>query len=139
RHELLDVPAVALGLPSDERAPEDTDDVAAFEQRQVERDGGDLAGGEADDQEPSFPRSRSQRQLAVWATHRVVDDVGSDTSGELADARLQIFGCVIDRLRRSVLAAQLELVVTRSAGDHGRTQERAELDGSQSHAAGSAH
>ena len=72
--------AMPIALPSDERAPEDADDVAALEEREVERNLRDLAGGEADDEEAALPRHRTQRGLAVRAAHRVVDDVGADAS-----------------------------------------------------------
>src|SRR5581483_3952671 len=49
-HELGDVGAVLRRLAADERAPEDTDDRAALQQREVERDLGD-ARGESDDEE----------------------------------------------------------------------------------------
>src|SRR5262249_38060206 len=99
--ELLEVPPMALGLSAHERAPEDTDDVAALEQREVQGDGGNVAGREPDDQEAPFPGGGTERRLAVGATHGVVDDVGPDTTGELSDARLQVLGGVVDRSRRA--------------------------------------
>ena len=85
RDQLFDVPAMTLGLPADERAPEDSDDVAALEQRQVQRDRRDLAGGEADDEEATLPGGGAQGGLAVRTTDRVVHDVGPGPAGELAD------------------------------------------------------
>src|SRR2546423_740884 len=85
RDQLLDVPKMVLGLPPDEPAPEDTDDVAALEQCQIQRDRRDLAGGEADDEEATLPGGGAQGGLAVRTTDRVVHDVSPGTAGELAD------------------------------------------------------
>ena len=68
---------MTFGLPADERAPEDSDDVAALEQRQVQRDLRDLAGREPDDEEATLPGGGAQSRLAVLAADRVVDDVGA--------------------------------------------------------------
>ncbi len=50
------VGAVALRLQHGELPPEHANDLAALEQRQVERDLGDLAGGKADHQVAAFHR-----------------------------------------------------------------------------------
>ena len=73
------------GLPADERAPEDSDDVAALEQREVQRDRRDLAGSEADDEEATLPGGGAQGGLAVRTTDRVVHDISSDATGQVAD------------------------------------------------------
>src|SRR6266516_3677721 len=102
--QLFDVPAMALWLPADERAPEDSDDVAALEQRQVQRDRGDLAGRESDNEEATLPGGGAQRRLAVLATDRVVHDVGAGAAGQLADPRLEVLGGVVDGHRGPVFA-----------------------------------
>src|SRR5262245_50473354 len=74
-----------------ELAPEDADDRAALEQRQVQRDLWNVARCEAADQQPSSPRDRAQRELRVRATDRIVDDVGAFAARDRLDPLAQIF------------------------------------------------
>src|SRR3546814_9353899 len=70
-----DIGAVALRLARDEGAPEDAGDVAALEQRQVERQARD-ARGEADDEIAALPRDRAQRGFGIVAADRIIDEIG---------------------------------------------------------------
>src|SRR4051812_1307404 len=63
----------ALGLAPREVAPEDAHDRCALEERKIERQLGNFAGGEADHQQPAAPRERAERGLAVGAADRIVN------------------------------------------------------------------
>ena len=60
-----------------------------FEQHLVERDAGDVAGGEAEHEVAAAPADRAQRRLGLVAADRVDDEVGA-AAGDLADRRLQV-------------------------------------------------
>ena len=77
----------ALRLAAREVAPEDADDRASFQQREVERNLRDLAGREADDEQAAAPGDRSQRRLGVRPADRVVDDV--DAAGRRSIALIR--------------------------------------------------
>src|SRR3546814_5573660 len=62
--QLGDVGRIALRLPPREGPPEDTDHRAALQQREVERDLRDVAGGETDHEEAAIPGHGPQRRLA---------------------------------------------------------------------------
>ena len=87
------------GLAAGEVAPEHADDLAALEEREVERDAGDLARREADDQVPPAPRDAAQRRLGNGAADRVEDDVHA-VRVPLLEERLEVAGGVVDELVR---------------------------------------
>ena len=63
------------GRLQDVRAPADADDGDVVEQQPVDLDGRDLAGGEADDQQPAVVLEAAQRVGEPVAADRVDDDV----------------------------------------------------------------
>src|SRR4029453_2116344 len=65
---------VGLRIARREGSPEHTADVAAFEQRQVERKLGN-SSGEADHKVTSFPCDAAKSRLGIISADRVVDDV----------------------------------------------------------------
>ena len=91
---------MAFRVALDERAPEHADDVAAFEQREIERDLRDLAGRKADHQKAPLPGDRAQRGFGVRPADRIVDHVGALAAGDAAQRLLQVFLRVVDRRRR---------------------------------------
>jgi hypothetical protein len=74
-HQVCEIAGVDLWLLHRELTPKDPDDGAAFEQTQVERNLGDLARGEADDQIPPFPRHAAQCRLRIRASDGVIHHV----------------------------------------------------------------
>src|SRR5207302_9192115 len=80
--ELSDALGEGLRLAAREIAPEHAHRRSALEQREVQRQLGDLAGGEADHEQPSAPGDGAERRLAVGAADRVVDDVDSAPLGQ---------------------------------------------------------
>ena len=76
-------------------APEDTDELAALEKWQIQRDAGDLARGEADDEVPPAPRDTPQRRLAKLAADGVKDDVDA-LRIPLLEEGLEVAGAVVD-------------------------------------------
>src|SRR5204863_10021316 len=114
--------AVALGeglrLAPGEIAPEDADDGRALEQRQVEWQLRNLAGGEADDEQPPTTGERTEGRLRIRANDRVVHDVDAFAVGQRLDALAQILRRVIDRGVGAMVAADGKLVLARGAGDH---------------------
>src|SRR3546814_755440 len=109
--QLGDVGRIALRLPPREGPPEDTDHRAALQQREVERDLRDVAGGETDHEAAAIPGHGPQRRLAQITADGVVADIAAPAVGELLHASLEVLGRVVDGLRGAPGAAQLELVV----------------------------
>src|SRR5688572_25140917 len=101
----------ARRLAPREVAPEHADYGSAFQEREVERQLGNLAGGEADYQVAAAPRDRAEGRLRIRAADRVVDHVRATAPRERADALAQIFGGVVDRLVGAVIAAYGELLI----------------------------
>src|SRR4051812_39681753 len=95
----------------DECAPENANDVAALEQREVERNFRDFAGGKPDHQKAALPGDRAQRGFRVCTADGIVNYVSTFAAGCLAQRVLQIRGCVIDDVVGAALAAERELVV----------------------------
>src|ERR1041385_8153236 len=73
--ELAHALGEAFGLAAREVAPEHADKGRALEEREVERQLGDVARSEADHQQPAAPGERAERGLAVRPADRVVDHV----------------------------------------------------------------
>ena len=65
-------------------APEDADDLAALEQRQVQRNFRNTRG-EADDQVAAFPRQRAHGGFGIIATDGVIDHIHAVTARQLLD------------------------------------------------------
>ncbi len=105
--ELLDVFLVVPRLVLGERAPEDADDGAAFEQREVERDTGNVARREADDQEAAIPGDAAQGGFRVVATKRVDDHVNAVAAGKGLYAFSEVLVGVVDDVVCAVLFADL--------------------------------
>jgi hypothetical protein len=58
--------------------------------------------------------------------------------GDLADARLQVFGGVVDDVGRAALTAELELLPARCRRDDARAELAGDVDGGQAHSPGRA-
>src|SRR5882757_5912865 len=56
-------------------APDDAHDLAAFQQRQVERNARYRSGGESNNQVTNMPTYLSQSLFGVSSPHRVIDDI----------------------------------------------------------------
>jgi hypothetical protein len=88
--------ARALGrLAAREVAPENAHDLAALEQREVERQARDLARCEAHDEVPPVPRDAPHRRFRKRAAHRIEDDV-HPVGMLLLEERLQVPRGVVD-------------------------------------------
>src|SRR5579864_3998820 len=94
-HEPLEIGAVLVGIESRPGTPEHAPDVAAFQQREVERHFRYLAGRKSDHQETTFPGNRAQGGLRVAAADGIKDDVDTFAARETAQALLEIFARVI--------------------------------------------
>ena len=112
------------------------DDAADFDERQVERNLGYVAGRKPDDQKTPAPCHVPQRELRVLAADRVVDHVDAFALGDRLHARAHVFTDVIDRFIGAVLAAHRELLVARSAGNHLGAEHLADLDRGETYAPG---
>src|SRR6267378_4793015 len=134
--ELSHAAGKGLRLAAREIAPEHAHHRSALEEREVQRQLGDLAGGEADHEQPSAPGDGAERRLAVGAADRVVDDVNPLSPGQAFDALAKIFGGVVDGRVGAVLAAHRELLVARGAGDDARAERLADLDRGKADSAG---
>src|SRR5258706_5014247 len=117
-----------------EVAPEHADNRGALEQREVEGQARNVAGGEAHHQQAPAPGNGAERRLAVRAADRVIDHVCAFAAGEALHLLAQVLAGVIDGRIRAMLAAHSELVVAPGAGYHARTKRLAEFDRRQSHA-----
>src|SRR5688500_10701475 len=91
RAELADAFGERLRLALREVPPEHADDRGPLQQREVERQLRDLAGGEAHYQQPAAPGERAERRLAVRPAHRIVHDVHAALLGDRLDALAQVF------------------------------------------------
>ena len=91
--ELVERGAIGFRLEAHPIAEIDADDGAALQQRQIERQLGNLAGGKADHEMPAFPGDRAQRGFAIGAADRIEDDVDAVLAAEL-----------LQRVRRSCVA-----------------------------------
>lgn len=92
-----DLPA-PVWLALDERSLEHADHAAPAQEGQVEPEARDIACREADEKEATVPRRRAQSGLGVGTADRVVDDVGTDAAGKVADAGLKVLARVVDGL-----------------------------------------
>ena len=137
-HQLAIILAVILGLALGEGTPEHANDLAPFEERQIERNARNFAIGKTDHKKASVPGGRPQRGFGEIAADRIIDHISTRAIGQRLDPFLQIFGTVIDQLVRAMLLAQGELVIGRGGGDHPCAHCLAKLDRGKPHAAGSA-
>ena len=87
---LLACERVALG-PG---APEDADNGAILEQREIERNTRN-AGRKTDHQEAPFPGGRAQRGFGIVATDSVVDHIGTVGAAGFLEQRGEGFGAVL--------------------------------------------
>ena len=133
--ELADAFGESLRFAAREIAPEHAHDGAALEQRQIQRNLGNVARGESNHQQPSAPGGGAQRGFGVGAAHRVVHHVHALAAGELLDLLAHVLGGVVDAGVGAVLFADLQLVGAGGAGDHLRAHRLADLDRSQADAA----
>ena len=126
------------GLSRAQCAPEHAADIAALQQRQIERHLRNVAGGESDHQEAAFPGDRAQRGLGIAAADRIENNIGALAAGEPPQAFLEIFLGVVQAEFGAVRFGEFKLLVRRCAGDHLQAHQLAEFAGRQTGAAGSA-
>ena len=141
--DALLVPRRVLGDPG---SPEHADDVATLQQRQVQRDLRDVAGGEPDHQILALPGDGAQRGFRVVAADTVIDHVGAGR----AAGRLELFGKLLLAVAvegaaaidhpgvGAVGEAKVDLLLAGGGGDDPRAHLLAELDGGKADAAGRA-
>ena len=67
-----------LGPSTGKLAPINANDLAALQQREVERNAGNVAGRKSDDEKPSFPGNGAQCRFRVAVADGVVDHIGID-------------------------------------------------------------
>jgi hypothetical protein len=104
-----------------------------FEQRQVERDLGDLSRGETHHEVASLPGHRAHGRLGVLSPDRIQGDV--DGAAQVLEGFAQILALVVDHDFGAETLAGLELLFGGRAGDHARTEELPELHGGEADAA----
>src|SRR5579859_7676875 len=95
---------MAVRVALDETAPEHAENVAAFQQHEVERQLRDVAGSKADDKEASLPGDRTQRRFAVIPADRIVDHVGAAATGDLPQGFLDVVTGVVNAIIGAMLA-----------------------------------
>src|SRR4051794_39693975 len=125
---------IAFGKSTDPHA----DDATAFDERQVERNLGYLAGGEADDEKTPAPCHIAERRLRVGAANRIVDHIEAFALRDRLHARTHVLGRVIDRFVGTMFAAYRELLRGRRAGNHTGPEHLADLDRRETYASGGA-
>src|SRR5882757_8909728 len=139
--KLRRVLAIGFGIALGPGAPKHADDLAAFQQNEIQRNQWD-ARGKSDHQEASLPGDRAQRCFGIVAAHGVIDDIRSArAAGLLEEVTERLFAVFIegssrinDSIMRAVREAQIELLLSRAGGNHARTHHPSEFDGSQAHA-----
>src|SRR6185295_14419282 len=109
-----------------------------FEQRQVQGNLRDLAGGEAGDDEAAAPADGAERGLGERSADRVEHDVDTTIAGEPLDFVAQIRGRVVDGVVGAMFAADGELLFARCAGDDRGADGLADFHGGEADAAGRA-
>ena len=79
--------SICLRIACGECAPEHAADIAALQQRKIERQLRN-ARRETDDQIAPFPSDRTQRRLSIVTAHRIVDHIEAAATAR----RLELFG-----------------------------------------------
>jgi hypothetical protein len=138
RKQLGHVGGLPLRIGAGEAAPEHANHRALLEQQQVERDGGDVAGGKADHQQPAIDRQRAHGGLGQAATDGIIDHVDAFAVRQVLQALAQVVGRVVDGFVRAVRPAQFELLRCRGRRDYLRAELLADLDRGEADAAGCA-
>src|SRR5262245_57422867 len=108
-----------------EAAPEHAANVAALEQRQIERNAANWPRREADHEQPALPAERAKRSLGEVAADRIEDDVDALCAADLLQAVFQIILRIVEENIGAVLPAELELLVRRGAGDDAKSHKLA--------------
>ena len=98
-----------LRLASCVRSPKDADDRAAFEQRQIQRDGWDVAARESDHEIAAVPAHAANALFGQIRTYRVVHDVHSATIGEPCDRFLDCRRPIVEPRIRTVIRCERKL------------------------------
>ena len=111
RHQFPVVLAIVLGLVFGERTPEHADNRATLQQRQIQRDLRDIAGGKPHHQEAALPGHVAQSQFGVRSADRVIDDIHALAGGDRLDPRTQVFGSVVDQFIGAVVPAYFQFHV----------------------------
>src|SRR6516225_2355147 len=124
-HQLALRQRLALGPGAPGHAP----DIATLEQREVERNFGNLSGGKADYEISAEPTERTQSRLGIGAAYRIVDHVDAAFAAKPFERIAQILAAIIHRLVGAVFAGKGELFVGRGAGNNAGAHDLAEFDG----------
>src|ERR1700712_2625297 len=105
---------VQLGRARNEIAPENADDASALDQWQVERQAGNVAASETNNQITSSPADGAKRRFGQLVPNGVENYVDAGFSGEILNRGLEIDFRIVDRLVGTVAAGDGQLLFTRS-------------------------
>src|SRR6266481_921618 len=95
-HKLRGVLAIGFGIALGPGAPKHSDDLAAFQQSEIQRNQWD-ARGKSDHEEAPLPGDRAQRGFGVVAPHSVIDDVWAAlTTGFLEEITQRLFAVLVE-------------------------------------------
>src|SRR5262249_28500841 len=103
--ELRHAGAIAFAFAADPIAEIDAEHVTALEQREVERQLRNLAGGEADDEVTTLPGDSPQRRLAVRPADWIEDRVDAMLAALALERVAQVLAGVVDRHVGAVAAS----------------------------------
>ena len=140
--QLLDVLLIGFRIARHGRAPEDADNVAGLQERQVQRHFRD-AGREADDKETAIPVHRAQGRFGIVPADAVIDDVHA-TAAKLLDlvgerllvGLFQRSARIDEALGRALLLGEIHLLLAGGSGNHFHAHRLAKLDSSEADTTG---
>ena len=127
-----------LGLILGKLPPEHTDHGIAFYQRQVDRQLGDTAGGEADHQQAAIPGHGAGADVEGVTADHIVNHVGTAAIGVFFNGGFEIFFTVVDADIGTLLFGKGELLIAGAHCNDFGTDGFADLYGGGTCATGSA-
>ena len=84
-HQFFEIFLMTRGFAACECTPENADNLAAFEEREIERNFRNGAGGKTNNEIAPFPIGCTQRGFGIVTTDRVINDVGTLASRQFLD------------------------------------------------------
>ena len=129
---------MGLWLAACKVAPEHTHQRSAFEQRQIQGQGGDGATGETHHQITAAPGDGAEGGFGEFTAHGVVNHIRPFAFGQGFECVAQVFGAVVDGGICTQGLAQGAFFIGRCRCDHFGAHGLGDLNGRRAHAPGSA-